>query len=218
MTTSGTACKKRRVTFGDVHITEFAITIDDSKLPADGLSPLGLGEWLHAETFGLEDFEAARTMGKDDPPAVGCGGRVGSRQGVRRVDDFERRGLLVGYLGSEDPKAVALLESVEADNREIRNQNVTTYERDLSYEEESAAAAGSGWTSLRTPSDKPSAPMYTTAEEGASRDGLGGGFCERDDDEEARRKARALSEKAATETRKAERRRCAGCKRFACIC
>lgn len=234
MATNGASPKKRQVKFGQVHILEFAVTIDGSKLPSDGLSPLGLGEWLHAESFGLEDFEAARTMGEDEhqlaDPATGFGSSeaaltdrpnmltaVGSRRGVRRVDDFERRGLLVGYLGSEDLEAVKLLEAVEADNREIRNQNITTYERDLTYEEEESAAAG-GWTSLRTPSDKPSAPLYSTAEEGASRYGLGGGFRERDDEEEARRKARALSEKAATETRKAERRRCAGCKRFACIC
>jgi hypothetical protein len=217
-TSTAAARPAKRVSFGHVKVVEFAMTIDDSKLPSDGLSPLGLGEWLHAETFVLDFYEAARTMSDEmrareqlsseyDNPTLS------SRRGVRRVDDFERRGLLVGRLGDEDPKAVEALEAVEAANREIRGQNISTYERDLTYEEES-----SDWASLRDLSDKPSAPLYSTAEEGASRDGQGRGYLEIDEEEEARRKSRALSEKAATETRKAERRRCAGCKRYACIC
>mmetsp|Transcript_36578 Transcript_36578/g.60580 ORF Transcript_36578/g.60580 Transcript_36578/m.60580 type:complete len:222 (+) Transcript_36578:103-768(+) len=210
---------KKRVSFGHVNIAEFVVTIDDSKLPSDGLSPLGLGEWQHDESFILDQYESARNMSDDDKPKLAHSSGaciVASRRGVRRIDDFERRGLLVGYLGKEDPVALAILEAVEAANREIRGQKVSVYERDHIYEEETAA--GSGWASLNMLSDKPRSPLYTTAEEGASRDGMGGGFHERDEEEEARRKTRAISEKAATETRKAERRRCAGCRRFACIC
>jgi hypothetical protein len=59
---------------------------------------------------------------------------------------------------------------------------------------------------------------YTTAGPEDTRAGAGRGFGERQGEEEERRKRRHADEKAATEARKAERRRCAGCKRFACIC
>ena len=198
----------KHVSFGCVRIAEFAVTIDDSKLPHDGLAPLGLGELL--QTLEYTNFEAYETS------------RSTSRRGVHHLDDFERRGLLLGRLDeTPDPEAVLALEACEEANRKIRGQTVTTYERDTDYEEETTA---SGWSSRLRPDDSDGAartrnkPSYTTAEEGASRDGLGGGFRERDEEEESRRKARALSEKAATDSRKAERRRCAGCKRYACIC
>ena len=191
---------RKRLSFGSVQLWHFAVILDDSKLPHDGLSPLGLGELQSADEFMLEEYELARAS---------------TRRGVRHVDDFERRGLLVGYLDQIDERALAALEVVEAANRQIRGQNVTTYER----VDEEGQEADSTWDSLRR-DDKPTAvkPPYTTADEGASRDGVGGGFHERDEDAEVRRKARALADKAATDSRKAERRRCAGCKRYACIC
>lgn len=220
------APKKKCVTFGHAIVRTFAMTIDDSKLPSDGLSPLGLGEALDAEVYPLDAYEAARSAERPQladmsdeeraqlPDATAR--RVDSRRGVRVVSDFERRGILVGWLGDEDPEEKAVLEAVEASNRAIRGQNVTVYERDDAYdiEEESGWADGQRYSL----SGQPHVPLYATADEDASRDGIGGGFDERDEEEEDRRKARALEERAATETRKAERRRCAGCKRFACIC
>jgi hypothetical protein len=75
----------------------------------------------------------------------------------------------------------------------------------------SPAADGEGGAAATT------AP-YTTAHPEDTRAGAGRGFEERQGEEEERRKRRHEDEKAATEARKAERRRCAGCKRFACIC
>ena len=180
-------------------MSEFAMILDDSKLPHDGLSPLGLGQWQQTVESEFEEFELAR-----------------SRCGVRHLDDFERRGLLIGRLDDLDTQALADLEVVEAANREIRGHNVSfVFDDDL--EEDGTDR----WSSVSSASDKPAVsatPLYSTAEDGASRDGKHGGFNEIDDEEEARRKLRALSEKSATETRKAEKRRCAGCKRYACIC
>ena len=59
---------------------------------------------------------------------------------------------------------------------------------------------------------------YTTALPGDERAGVGHGFEERQEEEEVRRKRRQEEEKTATQVRKAEKRRCTGCKRFACIC
>jgi hypothetical protein len=53
---------------------------------------------------------------------------------------------------------------------------------------------------------------------GTTRAGAGGGFREVDDEEEARRKRARMESKQETESRKAEKRKCDFCKRFACIC
>ena len=55
-------------------------------------------------------------------------------------------------------------------------------------------------------------------EPGTSRVGVGGGFRELDEQEEARRKRRAEDERHEKESRKAEKRKCAYCHRCACIC
>ncbi|KAL1498592.1 hypothetical protein AB1Y20_013907 [Prymnesium parvum] len=60
-------------------------------------------------------------------------------------------------------------------------------------------------------------PMGTAAP-GAKRMGEGGGFREIDDEENERRKLRAMEVARETQERKAERRKCAFCKRFACVC
>mmetsp|Transcript_26706 Transcript_26706/g.56110 ORF Transcript_26706/g.56110 Transcript_26706/m.56110 type:complete len:196 (-) Transcript_26706:659-1246(-) len=59
---------------------------------------------------------------------------------------------------------------------------------------------------------------YSTADRGAKRNGEGGGFREFDDEEDARRKRRAYEERMEKAERKAERKKCDFCKRFACIC
>ena len=50
------------------------------------------------------------------------------------------------------------------------------------------------------------------------RTGEGGGFREFDAGEDDRRKRRAIEERQEKESRKAEKRKCEYCKRFACIC
>ena len=159
---------KKRVSFGCVTVSEFTVTLDDSKLTSDGLSPLGLGQLQQTLEFASAEAFSER------------GGR-----GVSHMDDCERRKRLLGdgaLSESEMMEAVAALEAVEAANRVIRGQTITTYERDLEYENETAA----DWRSPVKLSDKPRVPLYATAEADASRDGVGGGFDERDAEEEAR--------------------------------
>ena len=187
----------KKVSFGCVTVAEFSITIDDSKLPSDGLSPLGLGDFLQmSEAQMIDAYEAGR-----------------SRCGVRHLDDFERRGLILGRLDEvPDQQIVEALEACEASNRLIRSYQGDDEEDTIGRKGDTLQPYSDSTVFSRV------SPMYSTAEHGAKRDGLGGGFHERDKEEEARRKARALAEKAATGSRKAERRRCADCKRFACIC
>jgi len=56
------------------------------------------------------------------------------------------------------------------------------------------------------------------ADKGQKRTGEGGGFREFDDEEDERRKRRALELHREKEDRKAEKKKCAFCKRFSCIC
>ena len=51
-----------------------------------------------------------------------------------------------------------------------------------------------------------------------SRLAQAGGFKEFDQEENERRKARALEASQEAQQRKAERKKCAYCKRFSCIC
>ena len=62
------------------------------------------------------------------------------------------------------------------------------------------------------------ARSYGTVARDSKRTGEAGGFREYEQDEEERRKRRALQDRETTETRKAEKRKCEYCKRFACIC
>jgi len=59
---------------------------------------------------------------------------------------------------------------------------------------------------------------YDTARPGEKRTGASGGYLEVDAEEEARRKQRAHDDRLQTQARKAEKRRCEGCRRYACIC
>ena len=53
---------------------------------------------------------------------------------------------------------------------------------------------------------------------GAKRTGQGGGFQEFNIEEEEQRKRRAMEDRQQKESRKAEKKKCAYCKRFACLC
>ena len=59
---------------------------------------------------------------------------------------------------------------------------------------------------------------FGTAGSNLKRTGEGGGFREFDADEDDRRKRRAIEERQEKESRKAEKKKCDYCKRFACIC
>jgi len=68
------------VRFGNVDVLRFETQIDDSKLPSDGLAPLGLGELLGREHLELERYEARR--------------RGSQRRGVGIIPPDERRASL----------------------------------------------------------------------------------------------------------------------------
>ena len=170
----------RRVSFGTVRIASHACVLDGSKLPSDGLAPLGLGEHLLSEECSVEEHENARAT-----------------RGVQHLTPEVRRAVV-----ADDPKALLDLERA---NREL-------------LKGDAAEDSDGAWGPMRFSVDAPRAAAYTTAEPDAKREGLAGGFCEVEAEAEARRKQRALDAAAATAARKAERRRCAGCKRFACIC
>ncbi len=57
-----------------------------------------------------------------------------------------------------------------------------------------------------------------TAGPGAKRMGEAGGFREFDDEEDQRRKMRAVEARHEIQERKAERKKCSYCSRFSCIC
>ena len=50
----------QRVRFGVVQVLYHTIGLDGSKLPSDGLAPIGLGMLVHAEAHALDVFEAER--------------------------------------------------------------------------------------------------------------------------------------------------------------
>ena len=161
-----------------VLIKTHELVLDGSKLPSDGLAPLGLGSLIGETLCSVEEHEARRAGGL-----------------VRHVSTDERRDAVGG-------DASALL-ALERSNREIIMQT-----------EDGDGAAS--WGSLVTDAVTPA--LYSTATSDAKRTGQAGGFCEVEEEAEARRKQRALDAAAATATRKAERKRCPACKRFACIC
>jgi hypothetical protein len=175
----------RRVSFGSVSIKSHEMILDGSKLPSDGLAPLGLGDLVGETVRSVEEHEAQRSSD-------------GSSAGVRHVSTEQRRDA-VGH------DASALL-ALERANREIIQQ--------------AEDGDGGGWGSLvsTAPSTDIGPTRYSTAAPDERRTGHSGGFCEVDEEAEARRKQRALDAAAATATRKAERRRCSECKRFACLC
>lgn len=155
-------------------------------------------------------------------PSSGCApiglGSLLASDPPEALDVFEERrdsarrtaiGLLLGH-GSR----LAMLEDGSSDAAELAN--------DLAEVEGENARilAGDGGSDAPPPGSLASKVCagYGTALPGEKRLGAAGGFRELDDDEEDRRKRRRDETKQATEERKAERRRCDGCRRFACLC
>ena len=192
----------RRVRFSTVLIRTHEVILDGSKLPSDGCAPLGLGAPVGELIRSVDEHETQRAAGSP---------------GVRLVSTEDRR----EAVGDD----AAELYAVERLNQQIILQSCGAEDEDDSLSlfesrecspdpfEADQADPASGSESKR-----PGPPAYSTAAPDAERTGHGGGYCELDEEAEEGRKRRALEAAAATETRKAEKRRCKSCKRFACIC
>ena len=192
----------RRVRFSTVLIRTHEVILDGSKLPSDGCAPLGLGAPVGELIRSVDEHETQRAAGSP---------------GVRLVSTERRR----EAMGDD----AAELYAVERLNQQIILQSCGAEDEDDSpsifesrecspdpFEADQADPAGD------SESKRPGPPAYSTAAPDAERTGHGGGYCELDEEAEEGRKRRALEAVAATETRKAEKRRCKSCKRFACMC
>jgi len=141
--------------------------------------------------LGLGALQATESHSLDDYEARQCAG-------VSQVPCADR----LSRLSHEDS---AFVSAVGSENAAILAQSMGA--------EEPVPDGGGG-----SASGTPLHPGYTTAAEGDKRDGAGGGFSEVDPAEDELRQKRAAEARRQTAERKAERRRCPGCKRCACIC
>ena len=187
----------RRVRFGSVVIRTHEVILDGSKLPSDGCAPLGLGAPVgEALTRSVEEHETQRAT---------------ASPGVRLVSTEERR----EAVGDD----AAALYAIERRNQEIILNACGAQPDDDSFESCECSPGTSFQVDSSDQVDRSGQQTtYSTAAADAKRSGHGGGYCELDEEAEEGRKQRALEAAAATETRKAEKRRCRSCKRFACIC
>jgi len=195
----------RRVRFSTITTYLFSSIVDGSKLPGSGCAPIGLGEPIgEAEPEHVDVFEGRRAMLRRpaEQLLLNHGARLALLDGV---DLKELKAL-------EEENAAIL--DAEANTRPVMGGagSHTVLSDDLNGLLAEAGATGTV-EAIATAMDG-----YSTAEAGDARAGVGHGFEERQTEEEVRRKRRLEDEKAATQARKVEKRRCAGCKRFACIC
>jgi hypothetical protein len=170
------------------------MTLDSSKLPSDGLAPLGLG-------LAIDEAREHTTVDIFEQRL---------RTGVHPIPASMRRQLAAAGDASNASHPTGELERIEAENVSLLSVPLYACERDEEEMPVGSKRAANGAL--------PPCASYTNAAPEDERTGAGGGFSEFDGEEEARRKQRALEQQQATEARKAERRRCAGCRRFACIC
>lgn len=132
---------------------------------------------------------------------VGLGKLLGIEH--ERLDDFEKQ--RTGRSPQLMPTAQRRL--LLAGNEEL-----------VAVEAENKAIIAVSANEVFFPTDVVDAPgEYSTAAED-ERTGRAGGFSEIDETQAESRKKRVLEARHATETRKAQRRRCSDCRRFSCIC
>ena len=190
------------VTFGGVTVHFHARIVDGSKLPSDGVAPLGLGHRTSTEEHSsLEEFERVKHAARDEngalvlwfhiPPTMRC-----------------------ELLSADGGATVAELEAISQENTRL------LLEREGNEGGASAFEQGTedAFQRMRPGTDMHGELKYSTAGVGEKREGACGAFSEMQPEETERRKQRAVEAQAQKEQRKAERKKCAGCHRFACIC
>ena len=191
----------RRVRFSNVVIRTHEVVLDGSKLPSDGCAPLGLGAPVDTLTRSVDEHETQRAAGSPGVRLVSTEDRreaVGDDAELFAVERLNQQIILHACGAQADDDSTSIFESREC--------SPNPFEADQTE------------TASSSESERPGLPTYSTAAADAKRSGHGGGYCEVDEEAEEGRKRRALDAAAATETRKAEKRRCKSCKRFACIC
>ena len=192
-----------RISFGNVTVFHHERTLDDSKLPSDGMAPLGLGALLDTSEHTLDKFESERRQARG--PKMTDGALVFWDHMPPQL-----RGQLIGA-SAEDLEAVAQENSILIREREQGLTEAVVQEMLASGCTSDAPLNGETYASN-------GAASYSTAAPDEARTGAGGGFCELDDGAEEQRRHRAEEEESRKRARKAERVRCTGCKRYACIC
>ena len=203
------------VTFGGVVVHSHARIIDGSKLPSDGLVPLGLGKLIHTEEHSsIEAFdEDARLIKQHRAESDGLILWFHIPPPVR-----------IELLPEDESENGALLIEVERENAEILRAKSESLSDTASLFKREGDDMGSGEEGHQAGLKRPSAnadlpPQYSTASAGEKRTGIAGGFCEVALEEEAtRRRERAAEDQRRKLARKAERAKCKGCHRYACIC
>ena len=96
------AQRRRGVSFSNVTVLHHEISLDDSKLPSDGLAPIGLGALRRKEVVPVHLYDQEREEAREE--------------GVNLVPPEERR-------ESIGVKRALSIERVESDNAEIRRVN-----------------------------------------------------------------------------------------------
>ncbi|KAL1503559.1 hypothetical protein AB1Y20_012037 [Prymnesium parvum] len=178
------------VSFGGVTVHLHARAIDRSKLPSDGVAPLGLGAKLHTEEYAdLDQFDRSRRAAST--------ARHGAELRLWFHVPPSLRCELLAECSAEELAAVA------EENASILG--IDEAPRDAAAPQPLGAARGDG-------------VRYSNAKATDAREGVCGAFSEVQPEENERRRKRAHEELQLKEQRKAERRKCVGCHRYACIC
>jgi len=200
-----TKVRNMGVTFGGVTVHLHTRTVDSGKLPSDGVAPLGLGARVSTEEHTtIEDFEEHRRSRRDTndplvlwfhiPPAMRCE-------------------LLEDDCSASELEAVARENAALLTERQERSES--SFATGSASSETDSASSDLEREATR---DVEQLVQYGTVRAGEKRDGVCGAFSEVQPEEEERRKQRALEAQSQKERRRAERKKCAGCHRFACIC
>mmetsp|Transcript_9640 Transcript_9640/g.21140 ORF Transcript_9640/g.21140 Transcript_9640/m.21140 type:complete len:457 (-) Transcript_9640:642-2012(-) len=101
---SSRAHRRPSVAFGYVQVLHHTALLDNSKLPSDGLAPLGLGQLDHKEWLYIDQYESMRKDARE--------------RGVGVIPVDERRAS-IAHLSSSDA-----MERIERENTELRRAQV----------------------------------------------------------------------------------------------
>jgi len=110
------------VRFGDVDVLYHDVRLDDSKLPSDGLAPIGLGKLQEREQWEIDRYERQREEGAD------------RRRGVGIIPPDDRLASLMLLPRSASMEALAQIEASNAQVRAERAVSLREYIYQIAYE------------------------------------------------------------------------------------